>query len=267
MPANHKILQQVSENNYFVHFKNRVGWNIQTDRPGDPIFGEPDRVFEYNGEKIGLELTQIFQPGDYIEKSIDNSTGSRMREAEGQHQSLLRKAARAYYSSPEAIPLKVQCGGRGWDSWSLRIKGPSALLARVLMRVAQRALKPRECVRLGGREARWLRVTVLPNEPQWKGYSRWQFMDDSVGWVLYKPSFVNSLIQQAITTKAQKLAFYRQAISGKVMLLLIADHLLGSGMISAEHDLCADLKGFDRVFFMEYPDKVLEVEAVSLGNH
>ena len=88
-------------------------------------------------------------------------------------------------------------------------------------------------------------------------YSRWQYLTDRVGWVQQIDWLT---IQQLITEKSKKLAKYQTNIS-TVSLLLVADATFNSGKIAIGSEELVNLSGFNSVYILIYPDKVLKIES------
>lgn len=89
-------------------------------------------------------------------------------------------------------------------------------------------------------------------------HPRATFVKDSSGWV----SADTAILQKAISRKAPKLADYREATKD-VRLLLVADRTRNSGKLMAISNIAVDPCGFDVIYFLSYPVKIVICEAVS----
>jgi hypothetical protein len=88
-------------------------------------------------------------------------------------------------------------------------------------------------------------------------YSRWQAVENSVGWVLRAPA---DFVVAAVRRKAEaKLPNYKTAVD-RVALLIYADRTKSSGMIQVPPDArLADACGFVEVHLFLPPEQVLQL--------
>ncbi|CUH89065.1 hypothetical protein PH5382_03010 [Phaeobacter sp. CECT 5382] len=81
--------------------------------------------------------------------------------------------------------------------------------------------------------------------------SRWSVIQDGVGWI----SRNEENLQREIDKKARKLSIYKEAYSD-IRLLVVANRINNSGKLILEERFRPNLRGFNAVYFLSYPDRV-----------
>ena len=185
----------------------------------------------------GLEVRNIY-------KCETRDKGSRDKEHESRTSRLLFNLAREYYTAGGS-PIRVKVRGTS-SLHSKRTEVLSNLLARRLG-----ALWSQEVLNASSDSG--LYVTDLPADLG--KYSRWQVIDQYVGWT--RPVSQEE-IQKAINEKAAKLPAY-QAKYQRIDLLLVEDRIFGSGRLLPLANVQISNPGFANVYFLSYPDAIQEL--------
>ena len=207
-----------------------LGWDILEQRES------PDFIVREGLRSFGLELTEVFN-GPIGKK------GARLKEGESTRQETI-DAYRRRYAELGGSPLSVKILG---DTCEATLDQLMECLQRYdfdSMPVgAQKKLQVDE------RLTAFVTKALRPH---------WQSVDDTLGWVNRHAS---PIIQKCIARKARRLGEYQNAVGSDVRLLVVrllvvANHLRASGMLSLERGTTIDNCGFRTVYFFPYPQDV-----------
>jgi hypothetical protein len=194
----------------------------------------PDLLIKNGDQEFGLEIRKVFKD--------EKKGGSPSRTGESSRKKQLQCSATEYYKA-FSCSVKVQLNGD---------PGNPCELAKIIGDEAKK-LGVWEQVKVHLSNHRWMYVRRLPDEFQ--QYKKWVLLSDAVGWVGILSS---KDLQKAIDMKAKKLPRYRRNVE-QVRLLLVCDHFQNSGKTSFTETEKLNKKEFDRIYFMSYPDKIIEL--------
>jgi len=206
-------------------------WNLGPDREA------PDFLVTEGTHQFGLELSEIFT-GRQSPRS-----GSAMKTTES-NMARTVDALRSEYEAIANIPLRVHLVGN-MCAENLALVVP-ALVAEDF------ASKPVAH-----------RVKLVPNTGLRAGLSihvtkalrpEWFSGNDRVGWVDHDPM---RRIAAAVAEKSKKLLQYQQAVGTDIRLLVFADQIYNSGKLRLRERIPLNLQGFQAVYFLSYPEKVV----------
>ena len=215
---------------YLEHFRGLVHWEFPVEERESPDFllHTPDGL-------LGVEVTRLFKDS--------GPRGSLAKKREERRAAFLRGLAAEYYAKggrPLYLNLLLDGipGARipGDVVDSLRHQRPNRPWATHDFRM-----------RLHDRDATVF-MTALPDEC--REYARWQCVSDSVGWVRRVDT---ATLEECIRKKSTRLNEYRK-VASCVLLLVVADHLRDSGMLSPQ-EVRQPMSnfGFSSVYFLSYP--------------
>ena len=202
-----------------------LGWEILEQRE------TPDFIVREGSRSFGLELTEVFN-------GTTGKKGAKLKEGESVRQKTI-DTYRRRYEERGGSPLSVQILG-----------DPCEENLNQFMDCLQR--HDLEAVPRGKRSS--FQVNKLFRARVARAFrSHWQSVDDTVGWVNQSAL---PIIQKSVDSKARRLEEYRDAIGSDVRLLVVANHLHRSGMLSVEEGATIDCCGFHTVYFFPYPEAV-----------
>lgn len=204
-------------------------WRLGSDREN------PDFIVAEGAEQFGLEVGDIFTgPQDEI--------GSHMKKAESDTQKSL-SALRREYEAKNGIPLIVQFVGDMCDE-----NVTAVLPALDEKNLSATPFGDPIVIELDIGKAK-LRVHVTRALQ-----ADWFCVNDRAGWVDRNPV---GRITKAIEDKAKKLPRYKKYTGlDDIRLLVVANRIMNSGKLSLEKFPALDLRGFQVVYFLSYPESV-----------
>jgi hypothetical protein len=212
----------------------RLPWVIE--RAGNDL-GEPDFLILDNGKRVGVEITQLFadKKGTTAPSSLKKNESLNLRK--------LNELANLYYSV-QTIPIRVQFVGAGFADLSA-VAGRLSELASGLVE-----MKSQRFEFGGGLIAHVLRLPISMSD-----YRRWDIVSDHIGWSVRIDA---AMLEGAIAPKRERLKDYKRSVE-EVVLLLYADRLFASGMITDVDALEADIGGFAAVYLFAFPDEAKQI--------
>lgn len=232
-------LQKRRERNFVEEAARLLGkrWDIGVDREN------PDFLVLENGQRFGLEVTQIFiGPQD--------DAGSSLKAGESKTQRTLSRL-QSQYEAIENIPLTVKFVGN-MEADNLATLVP-ALLAKDLPSKSVRYQFVHDTTIEHPARAR-LRVYVT------KAHSpNWYSVNDRIGFVDCNP---HRIIADAIAKKANELPRYKESAGDDIRLLLVADRISNSGKLLLEEGAQFQFHGFKAVYLFPYPEGVVDLKSV-----
>ena len=235
----------------------------------------PDFIVNEGGERFGLEVCQIFT-GERNEK------GSRSKKNEAQNQTRIHRYRRKYEEKENAL-LSVRLVGDTCDEnmeeviqfliekkFSEKSAGCHEefevpfdidhLIAEIMEsghhgslteeQIMESEYRERYEALLSSPPRLRLKVFVTRLPDSYTHCAEWQDVGDCVGMV----GTASKQIYSAIAEKSKKLSEYKEN-SGldDIRLLIVADHLRASGMLELRERREFDPKGFQMVYFLNYP--------------
>lgn len=235
-PSRQQERKKAAERFQLESFIRASGLPWVIDRPGDDL-GEPDFFVLSEGKRVGVEITQLFAD------KKESTAGSALKRNESLNLRQLEKLIDMYYSM-QTIPIHVQFVGSSFGDLP-------AIAGRLSELACGLAEMKSERFEFGG----GLIVHLRRLPPSMSGYRRWNIVADHVGWSVR----VNAaILEGAIAPKRERLKSYRQSVD-QVILLLYADRLFASGMITDIEGLEADISGFTTVYIFAFPDQARQV--------
>jgi hypothetical protein len=206
----------------------QVNWQVE-------ICEAPDFIVTCGDEKFALEVTEI-------QSGANTRKGSKEKQAESANTKWL-ESIRVEFDPDSQLPLDLKYLGKASD------KAKHSLLEALRAeRFAQRPILHLLETKLYDGGKVWALNAIV---------HRWQFMTDLVGWVSQDPVF----LQDVIAKKSSKIARYR-ATHSDVRLLVVADRRVNSGKILLDAGICADLCGFNAVYFLSCPTMACEIHSI-----
>ncbi len=203
-----------------------VSWNLGPDRE------KPDFIISGEGVKFGLEVAEIFD-------GRKNRDGSCEKKAEVQCQKILNELKQEYEAISGAyISLKLL--------GSLTDEVKNKLVPSLLSRHYD-LMNPLFTDEYELTSETKIYLTVSPHK------TFWTYINLHVGGV---NSNALPVIQAEINRKSNLLQSYQNNINLPVRLLIVADRTWNSGKLTTNDDAQADIKDFDTVYFLSYPDKI-----------
>lgn len=192
-----------------------------------------------NGHEIwGIEVRNLF-------KDEHPKRGSKSKTEESLNTKQLQKIANRYYEN-NATPILLKIlGVKSIEPYS------DLILNAIVERMPRQPFSNEKiCLNKGPT----LYVTDLPAEQS--KYSRWDIVNDRVGWV--KKLTLEDL-QKAINIKSEKLTSYILRYS-KVDLLLVCDRLNNSGKLSLPIAPKVSNPGFSNIYLLLHPLSVTKLD-------
>jgi hypothetical protein len=197
----------------------------------------PDFIITFGEEKFGLEVCEVFL-------GSGNSKGSIRKQEEANRQRVVRRLQDAFERrSNDSLPLDVALVG---DTGDENLEALSAELAHARFEDKPVGYQVRMEIDKGRRRLiAFAKRSVVP---------RWYDVANLVGWVSRDPK---KKIETEIKKKSLKLNDYKVGTQVEdIRLLIVADRTRGSGMLLLEEPFSPDTKGFRRVYFLSYPDRI-----------
>ncbi len=209
------------------------GWCPGPDREN------PDFIVTEGAEQFGLEVCEIFTgPQDEI--------GSHMKRAESETQRAVN-ALRREYEAKENIPLIVKFVGDTCDE-------NRAVVLRALTEknFSTKPFGHQDIIEADEGKAK-LSVHVTRALQ-----ANWFCVNDRAGWVDRNPA---DRITKEIEKKSEKLPRYKKCTGlDDIRLLVVANRIMNSGKLSLQKHPALDLRGFQVVYFLSYPESVTVFE-------
>jgi hypothetical protein len=231
-------VQKRRERNFVKETARLLGktWDLSDDRE------HPDFIVVENGQRFGLEVTQIF-----IGPQDDGGSSLKARESKTQR---TVNGLQRQYEAVENIPLTVHFVGN-MEADNLATVIP-ALLAQDLRSKPLGYHFVHDTTTAHPARAR-LRVHVTKAlRPNWfSGNDRAGFVDRSP----------HGVIADAIAKKATELTRYKESAGDDIRLLLIADQISNSGKLRLDDGAQFDFHGFKAVYLFPYPEDVMVLES------
>ena len=202
-----------------------LGWEILEQRE------TPDFIVREGSRSFGLELTEVFN-------GTTGKKGAKLKEGESVRQKTI-DTYRRRYEERGGSPLSVQILGDPCEE----------NLNQLIDCLQSYDL---EAVPLGKRRS--FQVNELFKVRVARAFqSHWRLIDDTVGWMNQRAL---PIIQKCVDGKARRLEEYRGTVGLDVRLLVVANHLRVSGMLSVDKGATIDARGFHTVYFFPYPEAV-----------
>ncbi len=208
-------------------------WRLGPDREN------PDFIVTEGAEQFGLEVGEIFTgPQDEI--------GSHMKKAESDTQKAVN-ALRREYEAKDGTPLIVKFVGDMCDE-----NVAAVLPALDAMNLSAKPFGHQGIIEADVGKAK-LRVHVTRALQ-----ANWFCVNYRVGWEDRNPV---DRITKAIEDKAKKLPRYKKCTGlDDIRLLVVANRIMNSGKLSLQEHPALDLRGFQVVYFLSYPESVTVFE-------
>lgn len=211
------------------------GWCLGPDREN------PDFIVTEGAEQFGLEVCEIFT-------GPQNRLGALMKRAESKTQRDVN-ALQGEYEAKEKIPLIVKFVGDMCDE----------NMAVVLPALTEKDLstKPfgyQDIIEADEGKAK-LRVHITRALQ-----ANWFSVNDRAGWVERDPI---DRITKEIEKKSEKVPRYKECTGlDDIHLLVVANRIMNSGKLSLRELPALDVRGFQEVYFLSYPESVAVFERV-----
>lgn len=204
-------------------------WRLGPDREN------PDFIVTEGAEQFGLEVVDIFT-------GPQDDHGSHMKKAESDTQKAVN-ALRDEYETKDGTPLIVKFVGDMCDK-NIAVVLPTLFA----MNLSARSFGHQDTFEVDEGKAK-LNVYVTRALR-----AKWFSVNNRDGWVDRNPI---DRIAKAIEDKAEKLQRYKKCTGlGDIRLLLVANRIMNSGKLSLEECPAIDLRGFQVVYFLSYPESV-----------
>ena len=219
------------ERRYVEQVAPALGWVILKERES------PDFIIGEGKQSFGLELTEVFN-------GPIHARGATLKKGE----STRRERIEIYqkrYAELGGPPLSVKIVGDASEATMDQ-------LIKCLTHYDFESISIGDQVKFQVGE-----VTVFVTKAL---QPHWQSVDDTVGWV---NRYALAILQSTIAKKATRLGQYQNAVGSDVRLLVVADHLHASGMLSLEPGTTIGNCGFHTVYFFPYPQDVQILECSS----
>gem|GEM_PF-2747522 len=209
----------------------------------------PDFILEHNDLRIGIEIV------NYYAGHRSKRRGSIKKRLESHRNKWVQELIEEYYKNSD-IPIYV--------NMSVPLSYPSYRdfaneIMPILLRSNELKVGNFEHYRIDSpKGVIKLRVYRLPTSEDFKHYSRWQCINDHIGW--YDKLVANDdRITSIISEKEDKIETYIQRCD-EIWLVIVADAIWTSGMARyfGEERLNMETR-FKQVWFLEYPHKVYQL--------
>jgi hypothetical protein len=233
--------KKARERFYLESFLDEANLNAAIESEGSDNGTEPDFFLNLNGERVGIELTELFSDGDR-----QNERGSASKIGEMRR---LRTLARlkGEYDKKCGVPINVQIV-------SHVPKDEATLLGGLIQSAPM--LADWGQARLIGETPAYIRRLPLSICEK----AAWSFIGDSVG---FFRNISVSLLEARIAPKRKKLPLYRNSVD-RVHLLLYANRTLQSGRIHTMGEIpSVDIGGFEAVYVYLCPGIVEKIGAAA----
>ncbi len=204
-------------------------WRLGPDREN------PDFIVTEGAEQFGLEVSDIFT-------GPQDEHGSHMKRAESETQRAVN-ALRREYEAKNSTPLIVKFVGDMCD------ENVGAILPALdAMNLSAKPFGHHETIEVDEGKAK-LSVYVTRALQ-----ADWFCVNVRAGWVDRNPI---DRIAKAIEDKAEKLPRYKKCTGlDDIRLLVVANRIMNSGKLSLQKCPALDLRGFQVVYFLSYPEYV-----------
>lgn len=209
------------------------GWCLGPDREN------PDFIVTEGAEQFGLEVCEIFT-------GPQNRSGARMKRAESETQKSVN-ALRREYEAKDGTPLIVKFVG------DMCVENVAAVLPALdAMNLSAKPFGHQDIIEADVGKAK-LRVHVTRALQ-----ANWFSVNDRAGWVDRNPI---DRITKEIEKKSEKLPRYKECTSlDDIRLLVVANRIMNSGKLSLQEHPALDVRGFQVVYFLSYPESVTVFE-------
>ena len=209
------------------------GWCLGPDREN------PDFIVTEGAEQFGLEVCEIFT-------GPQNRSGARMKRAESETQRVVN-ALQGEYEAKDNIPLIVKFVGDMCD------KNRTLVLRALIEKdLSTKPFGHQDIIEADVGKAR-LRVHVTRALQ-----ANWFSANDCAGWVDRNPI---DRIKKKIEKKSEKLPRYKECTGlDDIRLLVVANRIMNSGKLSLQEHPALDVRGFQVVYFLSYPESVTVFE-------
>ncbi|RCK29489.1 hypothetical protein [Thalassospira lucentensis] len=229
--------QKQSERHFVETTANLLGlnWEIIDQKE------RPDFIIDQNGNKFGLEVTEIFNG----QKTPKGSAKQKQQEA---HRFSQLQSLRQSYENKTGVKLYL----RFLRSPTNNIQGN---ISDIELNQIEEAL---QIENFQEKEWGFGKMLGLPSGGKIQitiyRYSNWIIINDEVGFVLQSPT---DKIQASINEKSTKLEKYIERAGKDIRLLIIANRLNNSGKIriADNNDDVSQInkRGFSNIYFLSYP--------------
>lgn len=207
-------------------------WCLGQDRDRE----NPDVIVTEGGQQFGIEVCEIFT-------GPQSKAGSRNKREESDTQKAVN-ALRQKYESKEGIPLIVKFVGDMSDE-----NMAAVLPALEAMNLSSKPSGHHDITEVDEGKAK-LRVHVTRALQ-----ANWFSVNDRAGWVDRNPV---DRITKEIEKKSEKLPGYRKCTGlNDMRLLVVANRIMNSGKLSLQECPALDIRGFQIVYFLSYPESVV----------
>jgi len=228
-------LKKRMERHYVQAARRLLGeaWTIEQERES------PDFIISQEGQRFGLEVSSIFT-------GPTKNGGSVMKHGESERQLLVR-SLQIEYEAEHPEPLTVKLVG------SLEQDNLDVILPRIRdLEMGQREPGHQEHFNIDEAEAMLSVYVTRALRPEW------YYVDDHVGFVNKTPNWI---IADRIDDKVRKINRYRTSAGlSDIRLMVVADRILNSGKLVLEGPVPFEHGGFNKVYFLSYPESAQIVE-------
>lgn len=195
----------------------------------------PDFIMSEGAHRFGLEVCEIFT-------GKQGKKGARMKERESISQKKVNALQREY-ELKENVLLSVKFVGDMCD------ENMAVVLQGLFDKDFTNKPPLRRCTIESDKGRARLRAHVRPTLP-----AKWFYVNDRVGWVDFN---AEERIFKKIREKSRNLQKYKdRADLGDIRLLLVANRIMNSGKLTLQEKPALDLRGFQAVYFLSYPQTV-----------
>lgn len=228
------------EKRIFQGFLEKSNFPYEEIIDGTDQDGQPDFFIIQKGEKIGVELVQVFADGE-----LETESGSNKKHDEKKSQKRLSRIKAAAYDEFHSLPIKVYFL-RELPSDELGAAQQIAEFSRIA------PFGDTEDFIIAGNCP--IKIQRLP-EPLGRDDVMWSHILTHTGWVKRVPS---EFFAPSIRDKALRLGGYRK-YSKQVFLLMYVERSSTSGFLTPKDpDIAVDHLGFDKIFLYLHPGEFRE---------
>lgn len=205
-------------------------WCLGPDREN------PDYIVSEGEQQFGLEVCEIFT-------GAQSTAGSHMKRTESKTQRAVN-AIRQKYESKEGIPLIVKFVGDMCDE-----NLAAVLPALDAMNLSTKPFEHHDIIEVDKGKAN-LRVHVTRALQ-----ANWFSVNHRAAWVDRNPI---DRIAKEIEKKSKNLPRYRKCAGlNDIRLLIVANRIMNSGKLSLQECPALEVRGFQIVYFLSYPESVV----------
>ena len=218
-------MKKDQERIYVEHIAPSLEWMIVEERES------PDFVVHKGQQIFGLELVEVFN-------GPVRKNGAKLKEAEAVRQKRI-DICRKRYEEFGGLPLSVKILG-----------DPGEVALDKLIEELRNcdfesmSLGEQREYQIGDEVKAFVTKALRPH---------WYSVDNTVGWVNRDAA---SILQCAIAKKAKRLDEYQNALGSDIRLLVVANHLRASGMLTLKSGTNINTCGFHKIYFLPYPEDV-----------